>query len=173
MNILDLVCCVILVLWTLLGVYWGFLRQLLALVGVIAAISIAGRTYDLVAGLLGELLPTAPGILSVVAFLLVFSVISCFVSLLATALRRYAGLLFLGRLDHILGGILGFVQGGLVVAMLFIVLTAFPAVGISELVAGSRLAAAWSKPVLWTLPLLPERFYLPNSLMFGATSESP
>ncbi len=173
MNTLDIIILVLLGSGALLGVYWGLIRQVLSIIGVVAAASIAGRTYPLIADLLAAVAPTAPDMLNVVAFILVFTVVSVIVSVVATLLRLFVGLLFLGWLDHVLGGLLGLLQSALVVAVLLALLTAFPAAGLSSQVAGSRFAAWWGRPVLWCLPLLPERFRLPNTLMFGADVRQP
>lgn len=166
MNLLDWLIVVVLVIGTLLGSYWGAIRQVLAIVGVLASISIAGRTYPVVAERLGGILPTAPDQHNLLAFVLVLIVVSAVISLLATLLRRFAGLLLLGWLDRLVGGGLGLIQSMLFLGAIVAALTAFPAVGITEQVAGSRLAPILKLPVQVDLTLLPQRFQLPNRLMF-------
>jgi hypothetical protein len=67
--------------------------------------------------------------------------------------------------------VLGFVQASWVVAVLLAAIVAFPAVGLTEQLTGSRLAPWWSAPVRWSLPLMPEQFQTPNELMFGSSAD--
>lgn len=169
MNGLDIVILVVVVLGTVLGAYWGLIRQVLSIAGLMAGIAIAGRNYQTIADALSGVLPGAPDLLNLVGFLLVMMVVSLVVSVVATGLRLFVGLLFLGWLDHGLGALLGLVQSSLLVAALLATLVAFPSVGLNEHVADSRLAGWWSGPVRWSLPLMPDRFRPLNELTFGAT----
>ena len=166
MNGLDWFIIIFIGLGGLLGLYWGVIRQVLSIVGLVAGISIASRSYQAVGERLAGLFPTAPDLLNLLAFILVLTLVSLLVSAIASGLRIFVGLLFLGWLDHLLGGLLGLIQSTLLVAALLAALAAFPAVGVTELLAGSQLAARFRIPVQWSLPLLPERFKLPNQLMF-------
>lgn len=159
MNGLDLALIVVVGLCTLLGTYWGLIRQVLALGGLVAGIGIAGRNYLALADILAGIAPSAaPNLLNLIAYFLIILLVSLAVSLVATILRLFVGLLFLGWLDHALGAFLGFVQGALVVTVLLAALAALPASGLAEQVANSRLAGWWRIPVRWSLPLLPEQF---------------
>jgi membrane protein required for colicin V production len=172
MNGLDIAILVLVGLSTLLGAYWGLIRQVLAIGGLIAGIALAGRYYQTVADVLAGITPaTAPNLLNLIAFVLIMTLVSLAVSVIATLLRLFIGLLFLGWLDHLLGAVLGFVQASWVVAALLSAIVAFPAVGLTEQLTGSRLAPWWSVPVRWSLPLMPEQFQTPNELMFGSSAE--
>lgn len=166
MNGLDWAIIAIIGLGTALGFYWGVIRQVLSIVGLVAGIAVASKNYESLAELLSGLFPTAPDMLKLVSFLLIITLVSLVVSAIATALRMFVGLLFLGWLDHVLGGALGLLQSTLLVSALLAAMTAFPAVGSTELVAGSQLAPRFDLPVRLSLPLMPERFKLPNQLMF-------
>ncbi len=173
MNGLDIFIVVLIALGTVLGAYWGLIRQLLSIVGLIAGIAIAGRSYQSVADVLSSITPTAPDLLNLIAFVLVMVLVSLVVSVIATILRLFVGLLFLGWLDHLLGALLGFLQSSLVLAALLAALVAFPSVGLTDQVAGSRLAPVLGRPVLWSLPLMPDRFRPLNELTFGAALGFP
>ncbi len=62
----------------------------------------------------------------VIAFILIMLSVSAAASLLASLLRNFMGLLFLGWLDHAIGAILGIVQGALLCAAILLVAQVFP-----------------------------------------------
>ena len=167
MNGLDWFFVFILVIFTVLGAYWGVIRQVLAIAGLVAGIAIAGRNYADFADVLANIItPDAPAILNVVAFALIMFAVSLVVSIIATLLRLFVGLLFLGWLDHALGAILGFLQGGLLIAALLAVMVAFPTVGISDTIQASKIAHYWRIPVKIGLWLMPEQFRPMNEIVF-------
>ena len=173
MNSLDITIIVVIGLCTLLGTYWGVIRQVLALGGLVAGIAIAGRNYQSVADILAGIAPSAaPNMLNLIAYLLLMFLVSLAVSVVATVLRLFVGLLFLGWLDHALGAFLGFVQGALVITVLLAALVALPSGGLTEQVDNSRLAGWWSGPVRWSLPLMPDQFQTLNESMFSSLGHS-
>lgn len=155
MNTIDIAIVIVLLGSAALGVYWGVIRQVLSIAGVLAAVTAAGRYGP----------PAADSLLSFIndgalaqalGFLLVFLAVSGAVSLLASLLHELAGLLFLGWADHAIGGLLGLAQGLLVCTALLIVASAFPhglwspALGSSQL--APPLASVSGRMVLSLLP---------------------
>jgi membrane protein required for colicin V production len=155
MNTIDVAIVVVLLGSGALGIYWGMIRQVLSIGGVMAAVAAAGRYGP----------PAADSILSfmsdgalaqMLGFLLVFLAVSGAVSLLSSLLHELAGLLFLGWADHAIGGLLGLLQGLLVCTALLIAASAFPhsmwspALGRSQLAA--PLASLCGSLVLGLLP---------------------
>ena len=139
MNTLDTVIAVVLVLCGALGVYWGLIRQVLSIVGLIAGIVLAGRYGGRVADWLSSFISNDM-VVQVLGFILVLVAVSATASLLATLLRRFVGLLFLGWLDHLLGGLLGVLQGALVCTVILIVMASLPTELWSRALAESRIA---------------------------------
>lgn len=168
MTILDWGLIGIMLWYTVLGYYWGTIRQLLALAGLITAIAIAGRIYPSVTDLLISLIPaTAPGFISVLAFLLSLLAVTGLVSAIASWLRLKVGLLFLGRTDHVLGAMLGLVQAIVLIGAVLAGCVGLPQIGIIDAIQQSTLAEYWGPVVLIIVKLLPETFLPMNQMLFG------
>jgi membrane protein required for colicin V production len=139
MNNLDYTILIGAGLFTLLGLYWGLIRQVLSVVGLVVGVAAAGRFGPEVGAWLSSFVAD-PMLAGAIGFLGVLLLVSAIASLAASALRIFVGLLFLGWLDHLLGGILGLVQAGLAAAVLLIAMVAFPLDAWSDAVATSALA---------------------------------
>jgi membrane protein required for colicin V production len=105
----DIMILIVLLLFAALGMYWGLIRQVLALAGLVFGVIVAGRFGSEVGGWLTSFVAD-DRLAQVLGFLLTFLAISMLASLLASLLRFFVGLLFLGWLDHLAGGLLGALQ---------------------------------------------------------------
>jgi membrane protein required for colicin V production len=157
MSGLDIVLIVVLVLFTALGFYWGLIRQVLALTGLLVGIVVAGRYGPEVAGWFtsftsNEMLASALG------FVAVLVGVSALASLLASLLRIFVGLLFLGWLDRLLGGVLGLVQAVVASSALLVVAVTFPQPSWADAVQASRMADSLLRVGSVAALLLPETF---------------
>jgi membrane protein required for colicin V production len=157
MSGLDIALIILLVLFTALGFYWGLIRQVLALAGLLVGVVLAGRYGPEVAGWLtsftnNDMLASAGG------FVAVLVGVSALASFLASLLRIFVGLLFLGWLDRLLGGVLGLVQAIVAGAALLVVAVTFPQPAWAEAVQASRLAGSLLRVGSVAALLLPETF---------------
>jgi membrane protein required for colicin V production len=125
MSGIDLAILGIVGFCILLGLYWGIIRQVLAITGFFAGLALAAAYERDVAALFSSFI-SEETFARTVAFLLIILVVSGLASLAATLIRTFFGLLFLGWLDHLAGGMLGLVQGVLVITAMLIVFTVFP-----------------------------------------------
>lgn len=139
MNNLDYAILIGSGLFFLLGLYWGLIRQILSIAGLVVGVMAAGRYGPDVAAWLSSFVAD-PVLAGAIGFLGVLLLVSALASLVASALRLFAGLLFLGWLDHLLGGLLGLVQAALAAAALLLAMVAFPLELWSDAVATSALA---------------------------------
>ncbi|GAB4430034.1 MAG: CvpA family protein [Chloroflexi bacterium OHK40] len=155
MNTLDYTILIGAGLFVILGLYWGLIRQVLALVGLVVGVAMAGRYGPTVADWLSSFVAD-PVFAGAVGFLAVLLLVSATASLLASLLRIFAGLLFLGWLDHLLGGVLGLVQAVLAAAVLLVWMVAFPLPAWSSAVDGSALAEGLLRFGGVLTPILPE-----------------
>jgi membrane protein required for colicin V production len=105
----DIVILIVLLLFAALGMYWGLIRQVLALAGLILGVIVAGQFGSEVGAWLTSFV-AEDRLAQVLGFLLTFLAVSMLASLLASLLRFFVGLLFLGWLDHLAGGLLGALQ---------------------------------------------------------------
>jgi membrane protein required for colicin V production len=167
MNTLDTLLIIVLAISAALGLYWGLIRQLLAVVGLIAGIVLAtrygGRVADALSSFISNDMAT-----QVLGFLFVLVAVSAAASLLATILRRSVGLLFLGWADHLIGGLLGLFQGALACTVILMVVALAPTERFASALAESRivpwLARAGSVALL---PFLPESFQAAAQRLIG------
>jgi membrane protein required for colicin V production len=167
MNSIDTIVVVGVLLFGALGIYWGFIRQVLAFAGLIAGIVLASRYGMNVADALSSFI-RSDTLARALGFLIVLIAVSSAASLLATLLRRFIGLLFLGWLDHVLGGLLGLLQGLLSATIILIVAATFPNALWSATLGSSQLAPALVRVFGFVLQLLPESFRFAARITFGA-----
>ncbi|MEI7644125.1 MAG: CvpA family protein [Chloroflexales bacterium] len=157
MNNLDLTLLIGAGIFVILGVYWGLIRQVLAIVGLIVGVAMAGRFGPDVAAWLSSFI-AEPQLAGVIGFVAVLLLVSAIASLVASLLRIFAGLLFLGWIDHLLGGVLGLAQAVLAGAALLIGLVAFPSPAWDTAVEGSALASGLLRVSGALTALLPAMF---------------
>lgn len=157
MNNLDWILVVGAAVFTLMGVYWGLIRQVLSIVGLLVGIAVAGQYGPDVAAWLSSFLAD-PLLANVIGFLAVLLLVSSAASLIASILRIFVGLLFLGWLDHLLGGVLGLAQAVLAGAILLVGMVTFPLSAWSDSVGTSALAGALLRVGSPLTALLPEIF---------------
>jgi len=167
MSTLDTLLVVVILLCGILGVYWGFIRQVLSVAGLIAGLVLASRYGERVADWLSSFI-TNNTVVQALGFLFVLIAVSATVSLLATLLRRFVGLLFLGWLDHLIGGVLGLVQGLLLSTVILLVAAVFPTEVFSNAVADSRVAPQLVRVIgSVVLIFLPAPFHLAIQRLLG------
>lgn len=125
MNTVDLVIITVVVLFTTMGFYWGAIRQLLAVTGLLASIVVASRfAPDVVSALHVIIADTA--MTMVLAVVLIIMVVNGSSSLLASLIQQYYGLIALGWIDHVVGALLGALHAVLLCVMVLLVMAAFP-----------------------------------------------
>jgi membrane protein required for colicin V production len=167
MSGFDTAIVAVVVFCGLLGLYWGLIRQVLAVAGLLAGIAVASAYEREVAMLLSSVL-TVETIARTVAFILIVAAVSGLASLIASVLRKVVGLIFLGWADHLAGGVLGLVQGLLVCALLIILGAALP----NELWSPAMQDSALASPITQIaggvlFRILPESFALASQMLFG------
>ncbi len=167
MSTLDTVLVVVIVLCGMLGIYWGFIRQVLSVAGLIAGLVLASRYGERVGDWLSSFI-TNDTVVQALGFLFVLIAVSATVSLLATLLRRFVGLLFLGWLDHLIGGVLGLVQGMLLCTIILLVAAVFPNQVFANALADSRVAPQLVRVIgSVVLMFLPASFHLAVQRLLG------
>lgn len=155
MNWIDIVFLVTIAGFTITGFALGVIRQFTSLAGVIIGIVLATQFWDEVAGYLAFLGSSYAGIAAFAGIIILVTIAAIFVG---RAFSKTASLLFLGALDHLVGAVFGFVQGGMVVLALTLLLIEFPLFNIARAVVESAIGSSvLGQASLW-LGLLPEGF---------------
>ncbi|GAB4203155.1 MAG: CvpA family protein [Roseiflexaceae bacterium] len=166
MNGIDIAVLVVIGISVALGIYWGLIRQVLSLVGIFAGTLLAGRYGPDVAGWLSSFIDS-PALTQALGFVVVLVAISSLASLLASLIHRFAGLLFLGWLDHLAGGVIGLVQGALVASVLLLLASAIPNETLSAALSGSQSAGILLRVFGALLLLMPEQLRSAAQTVFG------
>lgn len=158
MNWVDFVIVAI-VAWSAFRAFrTGLVRELTALIAVIAGIFLAGALSDDLSANLDFLIDDA-STRNLVAFIAIFAGTLIAGQVLSAVLSDVAGMLLLGPLDHIAGAIFGLLQGILIVQVLLIGAAVFPAAAsVSSAVDDSKLADVFLDSLPSIDQLLPERF---------------
>lgn len=155
MNSVDMVIATVAVVFGVLGLYWGVIRQVLSFVGLIAGIAFATRYGSEIGDWLSSFVDNLP-LANVIGFVIVLAAVSSIASLLASLLRRFVGLLFLGFVDHLLGGVLGLLQGLLACMVVLALASTLAIPAWQESLAESQIAPLLMRGFSFVIPLLPE-----------------
>ncbi|HYP21328.1 MAG TPA: CvpA family protein [Chloroflexia bacterium] len=169
MNWVDITILGLVTGSTLLGLFWGLIRQLISVGGLVGGIFFAGRFYGQAAELLhgpdGGGLVADPNLARITGFAAIVILFSLLLGAIGSVLRMALNLLFLGWLDHVLGALLGLITSLALVMSLLAVATVFPAPDLSESIMDSWVAQGLNNFVPVLLPLLPDEFQLFHELM--------
>lgn len=151
-NWLDIVLACLVILAFIIGLVKGFVREIIGLIVVLVGIFVAARFYGPVASFAGKLIKDPPAA-NFVGFLILFLavlIIGGFLANLVTKATKGS----LGFVNHILGALVGCVEGVLVAGAVVFALLAFP-VNKSAL-SGSRLAPLVYKVTKTAVQLIPQ-----------------
>jgi membrane protein required for colicin V production len=138
MNGIDIVIALFSGGFLIWGLVKGLTRLVMTVIGIFVGFVVATRSYDTVGNWLAGLLPHKTAAM-VLAFLLVMLCVLLVFSLLAGLLRRALESAGLAFLDHILGGVFGFVAGMLISSLVLVTITLFSP-GQDGVLKNSRLA---------------------------------
>lgn len=130
MGTVDILFGVILGIFILIGLWKGFFREVLGFAGIIGGIFLAIIGF----GPLGQVLAgLAPGVPAVVwpflSFILIFVAVYLGSRLLAGLLSKLSESIFLGWLNHLLGGLVGGLKGAAIISLLLLIIGFFPMQG--------------------------------------------
>lgn len=151
MNPLDVVLVAVTLLSTALGAWRGLLREVIGIVGVIAALLASYLLTPLV-------MPMFGGDFGMLAYVIVSVAIFLCGMVAATAvgwiLARMVHALHLGGIDRFLGGFFGLLRAGVLTVAAFTLLVLLVEPG-HPLMAGSRLLELEAPAVYWVGSRLP------------------
>ncbi len=157
---LDFALLVLLGGFVLFGLWFGFVHTLGALAGSIVGAFGAGLLYEPVSAWFATTFGWNHNLLRVICFLVLFVLINRLVGLLFYAVERVFKFLtiipFLSTIDHLIGAILGLLEGTLVLGLTLHVAQKFPIGSFAGYIATSNVAAWLLKTSGILLPLLPK-----------------
>jgi membrane protein required for colicin V production len=124
MNALDIFVGVILIYGLVRGIFRGLVKEVASIIGVLGAFLAAYSFYGTVGGYLSGVV-SSPAYRNLLAFLIIFCAVVVLVNVLAIVIQYLLKIVFLGWLDRLGGVVFGLIKAALIVAVLFLALTAF------------------------------------------------
>jgi membrane protein required for colicin V production len=121
MNTLDIIILIVISLMTFYGVWKGFVKQVMSILGILVGYVVATKYYAQFATVLKF---NDPNIAKIVGFIILFLACVILFTVLALVLNRIFKLPGLGVINSFFGGVIGFFKGFLLVAISVIVLIA-------------------------------------------------
>ena len=159
MTILDIVAAIIMLVSIFGAARKGLVAELISLASVVIGLILSFMFYDRIGKLLVDLLVVETLALMVGFFLILFTFLIVGI-LVARLARQTLKFFFLRWLDRLLGSTFGILRGWLVVAILFLAMTAFPMTGslVADSISGEFFLASARIIVQFAPPKLNERF---------------
>ncbi len=124
MNFLDYILIAIVGLSMVLSLWRGFVREMISLIGLVAAFLIASRTSGATGDFLGQWISNTT-VADIAGFALVFVVVMILVALIGAIIRKLVDLADLTATDRTLGVFFGAARGLLLIALCFLVYTSY------------------------------------------------
>jgi membrane protein required for colicin V production len=159
MNVVDIIVVTLLLAGTVVGVLWGSVREMIALLGLALGLFIAGRTYEPLAQWL-----SSSGIIvylnwaRLLSFVGIAVVVWAVLAVGAATIQVFLRAPALGALDKVAGAALGFVLAlGLAMSVLVVTMT-FPVPGLTQDAYNSRVAQTFGGFMPVVLTLMPSEF---------------
>ena len=158
MNWLDIAIIIVITILTLIGLRTGIIRAAATAVGIVVGAILASRFYLALSGALSIVIQNETWA-KTVSFILIYVLALAAITIVGSMIRRVSSsLLFLGWLDGLVGGALGFLVGAGILSVIMSVLGSFEGLGMSEAIKKSTVA-----PLIMTwmpvfLDLLPKEF---------------
>ena len=127
MNSADLIFLVILGFFFILGLWKGFFREVLGLVGVVGGIFLGIVGFAPLSNLLAQHISGVPAaVWPILSFLLIFVAVYLASRVTASFLSRITRLLKLSWLNRLLGGVVGALKGGFLISVVLLILGFLP-----------------------------------------------
>jgi membrane protein required for colicin V production len=124
MNAFDIFVLIMVGYALIRGIFRGLIKEMAAIVGVVAGFWGAYTYYPLLAQLLDSWIDD-PGYLKIVSFLVIFCAVLFAISIVGVVIKYLLRVAFLGWLDRVCGGLFGLLKAVLITAVVLMVLTAF------------------------------------------------
>ena len=121
MGTVDIVIIVVIGILTITGFWKGIVKQIFGLVGVIAGYILAVKFYEPSSKFLMSI---HPGTARVISFIAIFLACIVVAHLVGWGIGKFLAISQLGLLNRIGGGLLGFLKGCILVAVMVMLLTA-------------------------------------------------
>ncbi len=161
MPILDIILLLILAGFVFYGLFYGLIRTVGSLLGVVVGAYLASRFYLVVFDWFQYLFFGHENAGKIITFIILFALINRLVGFVFAIIDRTFDLIsiipFLKTINRLAGAALGFILGGLVIGLLLYVASRYISVGLYEqYLSTSKFVPYFIKFNGLLLPLLPE-----------------
>ena len=161
MTILDLILILSVFAFVLAGLWFGLVHSLGAVIGIVLSVLVAGRYYDAwgtaASGVFFGNENLARMVMFVVIMILVNRLIGVVFWLIEKIFRVVSVIPFMKTFNAILGGVLGFVEGVLVVGGALYIAARYPiSANFAEALAASNVGMWLLSAFGFLVPLLPD-----------------
>jgi uncharacterized membrane protein required for colicin V production len=159
---IDIILIVILAGFTFYGLFFGFIRTIGSLIGLLAGLWVASHFYLIAFELGQKIFFGYEGIGKIIAFLLIFTLVNRLVvfgfGLLDNAFDIISIIPFLKSINRLAGGIFGFLMGVIILSVIIYFVTGYPIIGgwLIETLSVSKVVPYLEKIVFLVKPFLPE-----------------
>jgi len=137
-NYFDYILIGIVGLSMILSLWRGFVREIISLIGLVAAFLIASRTSGNAGDFLGSWIPNSTTA-DIAGFVLIFVVVMILIGLIGALIRKLVDMADLTATDRTLGMFFGVARGLLLIGLAFLIYTSY-----------SKPDQAWAKDSLLT-----------------------
>lgn len=128
-SIFDAILLLLLFGFVFYGLFKGLIKMISDIASVIIGAWVASHYYLPFAGWLGQFNIGGEGFLKVIAFILLFAIVSKLIGLLFQLINKLFKIIsivpFVKGINKIIGGILGFILGGLVLGLIIYVISKY------------------------------------------------
>ncbi len=158
MNYLDVIFIIIILFFTFSGLRKGLVKVVGGILGIFVGIYFAGLFYLQ----FSEWLQTLTQIFgstesNIISFIVVFIVVNRLFAVIIFLLDRIVRIPIINSVNKLLGGILGFIQGALIITLIITVFTNLGSfVGADNVISKSQIAPYSDKVITIIKPFLPQ-----------------
>ena len=124
MNFFDYALIAIVGMSMVLSLWRGFVREIISLIGLLAAFVVASHTSAVTGDFLGQWMPKGT-VSDIAGFVLVFVIVMVVVGLIGAIVRKLVDVAQLSATDRTLGMIFGFVRGLLLIGLCFMIFSTY------------------------------------------------
>ncbi len=124
MNLFDYLLIAIVGLSMVLSLWRGFVREIISLIGLVAAFLAASRTSGIAANSMHGWIPNTTAA-NITGFVLVFIAVMVVVALVGALVRKLVDMADLTATDRTLGMFFGFARGLLLIGLFFLIYTSY------------------------------------------------
>jgi len=124
LNFVDYILIAIVGLSMVLSLWRGFVREVISLIGLVAAFLIASRVSGQTGDFLGQWISNGT-VADIAGFTLIFVIVMVVVGMIGVIIRRLVDMAALSATDRTLGIFFGAARGMLLIALCFLVYTSY------------------------------------------------